>query len=305
MGGNGRVKVAILGSGNIGTDLMYKILKNPGPMELVLVAGIDPQSEGLARARSLGLRTSVDGVRAVLDDPDIRIVFDATSAKAHLRHAKVLREAGKVAVDLTPAAVGPYVVPPVNLGEHLGVPNVNLITCGGQATIPLVHAVHRVVPVRYAEIVSTVASRSAGPGTRQNIDEFTSTTARGLEVIGGAALGKAIIVLNPAEPPIIMRNTIYCVPEGEEADPDRIRESVERMVVEVQRYVPGYRLKNGPHFDRRDTPWGERMVVAMLLEIEGAGDYLPPYAGNLDIMTSAARRVGELIAEHMLAGAVA
>ncbi len=304
MGGDGRVQVAILGSGNIGTDLMYKILKNPGPMELVLVAGIDPQSEGLARARALGLRTSVDGVRAVLEDPNIRIVFDATSAKAHVRHAKALREAGKVAVDLTPAAVGPYVVPPVNLGDHLGAPNVNLITCGGQATIPLVHAVHRVAPVRYAEIVSTVASRSAGPGTRQNIDEFTSTTARGLEAIGGAALGKAIIILNPAEPPIIMRNTIYCVLE-EDFDADGIRESVARMIAEVQRYVPGYRLKNGPHFDRRDTPWGERTVVAMLLEIEGAGDYLPPYAGNLDIMTSAARRVGELIAERMLAGAVA
>jgi acetaldehyde dehydrogenase len=302
---NGRVKVAILGSGNIGTDLMYKILKDPGPMELVLVAGIDPQSEGLARARALGLRTSVDGIQAVLEDPDIRIVFDATSAKAHVRHAKLLREAGKVAVDLTPAAVGPAVVPPVNLGEHLDVPNVNLITCGGQATIPLVHAVNRVSPVRYAEIVSTVASRSAGPGTRQNIDEFTSTTARGLEVIGGAAMGKAIIILNPAEPPIIMRNTIYCIPEDDDADPDRIRESVERMVAEVQRYVPGYRLKNGPHFDRRETPWGERTVVAMLLEIEGAGDYLPTYAGNLDIMTAAARRVGELIAQHMLTGAVA
>lgn len=305
MNRKGRVKVAILGSGNIGTDLMYKILKNPGPMELVLVAGIDPQSEGLARARALGLRTSVDGIQAVLEDPDIRIVFDATSAKSHLRHAKLLREVGKVAVDLTPAAIGLYVVPPVNLGAHLDVPNVNLITCGGQATIPLVHAVNRVSPVRYAEIVSTVASRSAGPGTRQNIDEFTSTTARGLEVIGGAAMGKAIIILNPADPPIIMRNTIYCIPEDEDVDDKRIRESVAQMVAEVQRYVPGYRLKNGPHFDRRETPWGERTVVAMLLEIEGAGDYLPTYAGNLDIMTAAARRVGELLAEHMQKEAVA
>lgn len=305
MNRKGRVKVAILGSGNIGTDLMYKILKNPGPMELVLVAGIDPQSEGLARARALGLRTSVDGIQAVLEDPDIRIVFDATSAKSHLRHAKLLREVGKVAVDLTPAAIGPYVVPPVNLGAHLDVPNVNLITCGGQATIPLVHAVNRVSPVRYAEIVPTVASRSAGPGTRQNTDEFTSTTARGLEVIGGAAMGKAIIILNPADPPIIMRNTIYCIPEDEDVDDKRIRESVAQMVAEVQRYVPGYRLKNGPHFDRRETPWGERTVVAMLLEIEGAGDYLPTYAGNLDIMTAAARRVGELLAEHMQKEAVA
>jgi acetaldehyde dehydrogenase len=301
MPGNGRVKVAILGSGNIGTDLMYKILKNPGPMELVLVAGIDPNSEGLARARSLGIRTSVEGIRAVLEDPEIRIVFDATSAKAHVRHAKLLREAGKAAVDLTPAAVGPYVVPPVNFGEHVDAPNVNLITCGGQATIPLVYAVSRVTPVQYAEIVSTVASRSAGPGTRQNIDEFTSTTARGLEVLGKAAKGKAIIILNPAEPPIIMRNTIYCIPASEDLDPQTIRESVEQMVAEVQRYVPGYRLKNPVHFDRRETPWGERTVIAMLLEIEGAGDFLPPYAGNLDIMTSAARRVGELMAQHMLA----
>ncbi len=276
---NGRVKVAILGSGNIGTDLMYKILKDPGPMELVLVAGIDPNSEGLARARALGIHTSIEGIKAVLEDPEIRIVFDATSAKSHIRHAKLLREAGKVAVDLTPAAVGPYVVPPVNLGEHIDAPNVNLITCGGQATIPLVYAVSRVMPVQYAEIVSTVASRSAGPGTRQNIDEFTSTTARGLEVLGN--------------------------PESEDIDPQTIRESVEQMVAEVQRYVPGYRLKNPVHFDKRETPWGERTVIAMLLEIEGAGDYLPPYAGNLDIMTSAAKRVGELIAQHMLAGVAA
>jgi acetaldehyde dehydrogenase len=305
MAQDGRVKVAIVGSGNIGTDLMYKILKDPGRMELVLVAGIDPRSEGLARARSFGLRASTDGIDAVLADPEIRIVFDATSARSHFRHAKALREADKIAVDLTPAAVGPYVVPPVNLGEQLGLPNVNLITCGGQATIPLVHAVHRAAPVQYAEIVSTVASRSAGPGTRQNIDEFTSTTARGLEVTGGAAVGKAIIILNPAEPPIIMRNTVYCVPASEEFDREAVRDSVERMVAEVQRYVPGYRLKNAVHFDVRETPWGERTVAAMLLEVEGAGDFLPPYAGNLDIMTAAARRVGELIAQHMRAGAVA
>lgn len=196
-----RVKVAILGSGNIGTDLMYKLLKNPGHMELVAVVGIDPKSEGLARARALGLEASHEGIAYILERPEIKIVFDATSAKAHVRHAKLLREAGKIAIDLTPAARGPYVVPPVNLKEHLDKDNVNLITCGGQATIPLVYAVHRVAPVLYAEMVSTVASRSAGPGTRQNIDEFTFTTARGLEAIGGAKKGKAIIILNPAEPP--------------------------------------------------------------------------------------------------------
>lgn len=278
---------------------MYKILRDPGHMELALVAGIDPQSEGLARARSLGIPASHEGIDAVLADPDIKIVFDATSAKAHVRHAKLLREAGKIAVDLTPAARGPYVVPPVNLGQHLDEPNVNLITCGGQATIPLVYAVSRVTPVRYAEIVSTVASRSAGPGTRQNIDEFTFTTARGLEALGGAEHGKAIIILNPAEPPILMRNTIYVIPAGD-FDRDAVVESVERMVADVQQYVPGYRLKSEPVFDRRQSPWGERTIIAMLLEVTGAGDFLPPYAGNLDIMTAAARQVGELFARHLL-----
>lgn len=294
-----KVKVAILGSGNIGTDLMYKILKHAAHMELVLVAGIDPQSEGLARARSLGIETSTDGIRAVLEHPEVRIVFDATSARAHLRHARALREAGKVAVDLTPAAVGPYVVPPVNFGQHLDAPNVNLITCGGQATIPLVHAVARVTPVLYAEIVSTVASRSAGPGTRQNIDEFTFTTARGLEAIGGARHGKAIIILNPAEPPIMMRNTLYVVPEADEVDEEAVNRSLEAMVAEVQQYVPGYRLKP-PVYDRRLTPWGEKPVVVLLLLVEGAGDFLPTYAGNLDIMTAAALRVGELFARRIL-----
>jgi len=279
---------------------MYKILRNPGHMELALVAGIDPQSEGLARARALGIPTSLEGIAAVLADPEIKIVFDATSAKAHMRHAKLLREAGKIAIDLTPAACGPYVVPPVNLGQHLDEPNVNLITCGGQATIPLVYAVSRVTPVRYAEIVSTVASRSAGPGTRQNIDEFTSTTARGLEVLGGAEQGKAIIILNPAEPPIMMRNTVYVIPASDDFDPDAVVDSVERMVAEVQRYVPGYQLKSAPVFDRRSTPWGERVVIAMLLEVTGAGDFLPPYAGNLDIMTAAAWQVGEMFAQHLL-----
>ncbi len=278
---------------------MYKLLRDPGHMELALVAGIDPQSEGLARARALGIPASHEGITAVLADPEIKIVFDATSAKAHVRHAKLLREAGKIAVDLTPAARGPYVVPPVNLGQHLDEPNVNLITCGGQATIPLIYAVSRVTPVRYAEIVSTVASRSAGPGTRQNIDEFTYTTARGLEAIGGAEQGKAIIILNPAEPPILMRNTIYVIPAGD-FDQGAVVASVEQMVADVQRYVPGYRLKSAPVFDRRSTPWGGRVVIAMLLEVTGAGDFLPPYAGNLDIMTAAARQVGELFARHLL-----
>jgi acetaldehyde dehydrogenase len=295
----GKIKVAILGSGNIGTDLMYKLLKQPGSMELVMLAGVDPNSEGLARARSLGVEASHAGIDAILEAPEIRIVFDATSAKAHVRHAKALRKTGRIAIDLTPAARGPYVVPPVNLGEHLNAPNVNLITCGGQATIPLVYAVSRVTPVRYAEMVSTVASRSAGPGTRQNIDEFTFTTARGLEVIGGAAQGKAIIILNPAEPPILMRNTVYVVP-ATEFDEGAIFSSIAQMVAEVQRYVPGYRLKSRPVIEYRETPWGKRPVVIMLLEVEGAGDFLPPYAGNLDIMTASARRVGELFAQHLL-----
>ncbi len=297
---NGKVKVAILGSGNIGSDLMFKLLREPGHMELVLLAGIEPQSEGLARARSLGLRASDQGIQAILEDPDVRMVFDATSAYAHVRHAKLLKEAGRIAIDLTPAARGPYVIPPVNLGAHLDEPNVNLITCGGQATIPLVNAVSRVTPVAYAEMVSTVASLSAGPGTRQNIDEFTFTTARGLEVIGGAKRGKAIIILNPADPPILMRNTIYVLPEAQEVDEVEITESVEQMVRAVQQYVPGYRLKNAPVFEQRETPEGKRTLVTMLLEVTGAGDWLPTYAGNLDIMTASARQVGEVFARYLL-----
>src|SRR5512134_3424998 len=297
---NGKVKVAILGSGNIGTDLMFKILREPGHMQLVLLAGIEPQSPGLARARSLGIQASHDGIQPILDDPDIKIVFDATSAQAHVRHAKLLREAGRTAIDLTPAARGPYVIPPVNLGAHMDEQNVNLITCGGQATIPLVYAVARVTPVPYAEMVSTIASLSAGPGTRQNIDEFTFTTARGVEVIGGAERGKAIIILNPADPPIMMRNTIYVLFDAEEVDRAAIVESVEEMVTSVQAYVPGYRLKNEPVFEVRETPEGRRTLVAMLLEVTGAGDFLPPYAGNLDIMTASARQVGEVFAQHLL-----
>lgn len=295
----GRIPVAILGSGNIGSDLMYKLLKQPGHMQLVLLAGIVPESEGLARARSLGIQASTEGIKAVLDNPDIKLVFDATSARAHVRHAKALREAGRIAVDLTPAARGPYVIPTVNLNELADQQNVNMVTCGGQATVPMVHAVSRVTAVQYAEMVSTIASLSAGPGTRQNIDEFTITTASAMERIGHARQGKAIIILNPADPPILMRNTIRVMPEGD-FDEAEVRDSIARMVAEVQEYVPGYRLKNPPVFERIETPWGKRPVVTIFLEVEGAGDYLPKYSGNLDIMTSAARRVGEVIAQRLL-----
>jgi acetaldehyde dehydrogenase len=296
-----KVKVAIVGSGNIGTDLMYKLLEGPGHMELAVVAGIDPGSEGLKRAREEGIEATDEGIRPVLDNEEIRIVFEATSAKAHVENAPRYKEAGKIAVDLTPAAQGPYVVPTANLTEYLDEDNVNLMTCGAQATVPMAYAVSRVTPVRYAEMVSTVASASAGPGTRQNIDEFTFTTARGLEEIGGAKEGKAIIILNPADPPLIMRNTVYVVPEDDEIDEEEIADSVEEVVSEVRKAVPGYQLKNGPTFEERDTPWGEnKPVIMMFLEVEGAGHYLPKYSGNLDIMTSAARKVGEGFARHLL-----
>ncbi|MGF1470417.1 MAG: acetaldehyde dehydrogenase (acetylating) [Rubrobacteraceae bacterium] len=297
--GEEKVGVAILGSGNIGSDLMYKLLKNPGHMELRLLAGIDPASDGLARANDEGVSTSADGVDAVLEDPEVRVVFDATSAKAHVRHARLLHEAGRIAVDLTPAARGPYVVPTANLTEHLDRDNVNLLTCGAQATIPMAYAVSSVTPVLYAEMVSTVSSLSAGPGTRHNIDEFTFTTARGLEDVGGAEQGKAIIVLNPADPPIMMRNTIYVVPEND-FDEEEVTTSVEQVVAEVRKSVPGYQLKSEPVFDVQQTPWGEKKMMVLLLEVSGAGDYLPKYAGNLDIMTASARRVGEVFARHLL-----
>ncbi len=284
-----KVKAAIVGPGNIGTDLMYKLLRSKY-VEVAMMVGIDPNSAGLARARSLGIKTSHEGIKAVLQEPEIKIVFDATSAKAHLYHAPLLREAGKIAVDLTPAAVGPYVVPVVNLDEHLGSMNVNMVTCGGQATVPIVAAINQVANVQYAEIVSSIASKSAGPGTRQNIDEFTETTAKALEVVGGAKRGKAIIILNPAEPPIMMHNTIYTLVEH--PDESKIRAAVHDIVRRIQEYVPGYRL--------RVEPLVEGNKVTTIIEVTGAGDFLPVYAGNLDIMTAAAARVGELIAMHLL-----
>ncbi|MGH7961068.1 MAG: acetaldehyde dehydrogenase (acetylating) [Candidatus Binatia bacterium] len=284
-----KVPVAIVGSGNIGTDLLYK-LKRSDILDPVLMVGIVPESEGLARARQMGLKTSADGIDGLLEHADeVKIVFDATSASAHEQAAPALQKTHLRIVDLTPAALGPYVVPPVNLRSHRDVQEVNLVTCGGQATVPMVAALSAVTAVDYAEIVSTVASRSAGPGTRQNIDEFTETTARSLMTVGGAHKGKAIIVMNPAEPPILMRNTVYALVE--KVDQEAITASVTEMVRAVQRYVPGYRLKAGPLFDDHR--------VTVLLEVTGAGDFLPPYAGNLDIMTAAAVRVGEEIAERL------
>jgi acetaldehyde dehydrogenase len=294
-----RTAVAILGSGNIGTDLMYK-LKRSALLRPMLMAGIIPDSEGLARARQEGLATTTDGIEGLLKQKEsFDIVFDATTAAAHKQHAPLLNNAGKIAIDLTPAAVGPYVIPLVNLDEHIGAMNVNLVSCGGQATVPLVSALDELAPVEYAEIVATIASKSAGPGTRQNIDEFTDTTARGLEKIGGAARGKAIIVLNPAEPPILMRNTVYGVLA--DADEAKILRSIEAMVERIQQYVPGYRLRAKPLI--QDITNGERKKkVTLFVEVEGAGDFLPKYAGNLDIMTSAAVKVGEEIGRHLQAG---
>jgi acetaldehyde dehydrogenase (acetylating) len=289
---NGRLKVAIIGPGHIGSDLMCKVLRSKC-LELAMMAGIIPESEGLSRARSLGIPTTAEGIGPILAQDDIRIVFDCTGAKSHLQHAPLLKAAGKIAIDLTPAAVGPYVVPAVNMGEHFESPNINLVTCGGQATIPIVAAVGRVAPLVYAEIVATISSKSAGPGTRQNIDEFTKTTARGVEAIGKAPKGKALIILNPAEPPIMMRNTIYCETE-QPADEGAVRDSVEQMVAAVQSYVPGYRLRVPPLVKDR--------LVTTMVEVEGAGDHLPKYSGNLDIITAAAVGVAERLADHILNG---
>ncbi len=289
-----KIRCAIVGSGNIGTDLMYK-LKRSALLEPVWMVGIDPQSEGLALARKQGLKTTdkgVDGLVPHVKADGIRIAFDATSAYVHKENSDKLTKLGVVMIDLTPAAIGPYCVPPVNLKEHAGKGemNVNMVSCGGQATIPMVYAVSRVQKVKYGEIVATVASKSVGPGTRKNIDEFTRTTASGVEKVGGAKVGKAIIVINPAEPPMIMRDTIHCLTE-EAPKQDEITKSVHEMIREVQKYVPGYKLVNGPVFD------GNRVTTFM--EVAGLGDYLPKYAGNLDIMTASATRTAEMFAEQM------
>jgi acetaldehyde dehydrogenase len=307
-----RISVAIIGSGNIGTDLMIKILRNAKHLKMGAMVGIDPASDGLARAARLGVPTTADGVDGLLQLPgfkDIRIVFDATSAAAHARHNAVLQAHGVQVIDLTPAAIGPYVVPVVNLDAHLDAPNINMVTCGGQATIPMVRAVAQVATVHYAEIIASIASKSAGPGTRANIDEFTETTSRAIVEVGGARRGKAIIVLNPAEPPLMMRDTVYCLVD-EHADEAAIRASVEEMAAAVQAYVPGYRLKQQVQFERfgADRPLNipglgrlPGLKVSIFLEVEGAAHYLPAYAGNLDIMTSAALSAAERFAETRLA----
>lgn len=290
-----KIRCALIGPGNIGTDLLYKLLRSE-VLEPVWMVGIDPNSDGLARARDMGLKTTHEGVNGLIphvEADNIQIAFDATSAYAHAETSRKLIEKGVKVIDLTPAAIGPFCVPPVNLLDHLdkGEENVNMVTCGGQATIPMVFAVSRVQPVRYGEIVATVSSRSAGPGTRKNIDEFTETTSGAVEKVGGAAKGKAIIILNPADPPLMMRDTIHCITETEPHQ-DAIIESVKAMEAEVQKYVPGYRVKEGPVFD------GNR--VSVFVEVRGRGDYLPEYAGNLDIMTAAAARTAEMFAEQML-----
>jgi acetaldehyde dehydrogenase len=282
---------AIVGSGNIGTDLLVKLSRDP-LIDIVGFVGIDPESEGLRRARAMGVPTTDQGVDWLFDLPVMPdVVFEATAAKVHAANAPRYADAGIRAVDLTPAAVGPFVIPSVNLAEHLDAPNINMVTCGGQATVPIVAAVSRVAPVPYGEIVASVSSSSAGPGTRANIDEFTETTARAVSDVGGAEEGKAIIILNPAEPPMLMRDTVFCAIE-EDADRDAILASVDAMVADVARFVPGYRLKAAPQFDGPREEWRGLGRVTVLLEVEGRGDYFPPHAGNLDIMTAAAARVG-------------
>ncbi len=317
-GSNGKSKVAIIGSGNIGTDLMFKVIRTAEHLEMGVMVGIDPESDGLARAARLGYATTSEGVEGLIALPefdDVEVVFDATSAKAHEYNAAKLARYGKRLIDLTPAATGPYVVPAVNLDEHLEAPNVNMVTCGGQATIPIVAAVARVVTVAYAEIVASIASKSAGPGTRENIDEFTETTSAAIVNVGGADRGKAIIILNPAEPPLIMRDTVFClVSAPDPSTQEQIRASVAKMVEDVAGYVPGYRLKQAVQIN--EIPADQPLVtltnkgaarpthqVSVFLEVEGAAHYLPAYAGNLDIMTSAAIQVAERIAGQR--GAVA
>lgn len=311
---NARTKVAIIGSGNIGTDLMIKVMRHSRYLEMAAMVGIDPDSDGLARAAGMDVPTTHEGVEGLVAMPgfgEIDIVFDATSAKAHRINDARLAPLGKRLIDLTPAAIGPFVVPAVNFDDHLDAANVNMVTCGGQATIPIVAAVSRVVPVAYAEIVASIASKSAGPGTRANIDEFTETTSQAIETVGGAARGKAVIILNPAEPPLIMRDTVFCLVDAPDADMhEQIRASVAKMVGDVAAYVPGYRLKQEVQIDAipADQPVhtllaeGHTTVpthrVSVFLEVEGAAHYLPAYAGNLDIMTSAALQVGERIAQN-------
>jgi acetaldehyde dehydrogenase len=312
---SGRTKVAIIGSGNIGTDLMIKVIRHSKCLEMAAMVGIDPESDGLARAARMGVPTTPEGVAGLIALPgfdDIEIVFDATSAKAHVDNDQRLAPLGKRLIDLTPAAIGPFVVPAVNIEANLEATNVNMVTCGGQATIPIVAAVSRVAPVAYAEIVASIASKSAGPGTRANIDEFTETTSHAIEAVGGAERGKAVIILNPAEPPLIMRDTVFCLVAA--ADPDlhrQIRQSISKMVEDVSAYVPGYRLKQEVQIDPipSDQPvhtllaQGSATVpthrVSVFLEVEGAAHYLPAYAGNLDIMTSAGLQVAERIAQNL------
>jgi acetaldehyde dehydrogenase (acetylating) len=282
-----KVKVGIIGPGNIGSDLMYKIMRSKY-LELALMTGVY-ESEGIKRARNMGVKTSIECVNAILQEPEIEIVFDATGAQSHLKHAPVLKEAGKIAIDLTPAAVGPYVVPCVNLDQVKKEVNLNMVTCGGQATIPIVYAISRVAGAKYAEIVACIASKSAGPGTRQNIDEFTQTTAKALKVVGQAAKSKAIIVLNPAEPPIMMTNTVYV--QVEKADLNAITASVNEIVEQISEYVPGYKLRVPPILD------GDKVTV--IVQVEGQGDFLPKYSGNLDIITSAAVATAEKMAQEL------
>lgn len=305
---SGTIPVAVIGSGNIGTDLMIKVMRLSKTLRMGAMVGIDPDSDGLARAARLKIATThrgIDGLVGLPEFADIKVIFDATSAKAHVRNTEIAREHGKLMVDLTPAALGPFVVPSVNLDEHLAAPDVNMVTCGGQATIPVVAAISRIAPVAYGEIVASISSKSAGPGTRANIDEFTETTSEAIRVVGGASVGKAIIVLNPAEPPIAMRDTVLCLVEGAltPEDRERIAASVRQMAAAVQEYVPGYSLKQDVQFDPvEDTvvpALGRRFTgvkVSVFLEVLGAGHYLPDYAGNLDIMTSAAVRTAEKIA---------
>ena len=283
-----KIKVGIIGPGNIGTDLMYKVIKSKN-LEMYMMAGI-VESEGIKRAAKLGFKTSTDGVNAVAMDPNIKIVFDATSAKAHLYNAPILKAAGKIVMDMTPAAVGPYVVPCANLDDLSNEDNFNMVTCGGQATIPIVYAINKVADCSYAEIVATISSLSAGPGTRANIDEFTETTRKALEIVGGADVAKAIIVLNPADPPIMMTNTIYTLVKN--VDEDKIKKAVDDIVKEVQNYVPGYKLKVPPIVD------GNKVTV--IVQVEGAGDFLPKYSGNLDIINQAAVAVADKVALSML-----